>query len=551
MNSLARILKLPGNWLLNLINIQEKKEYNFYVILVFALFVGIVRFLLEFMLSDRPLFGFNMMLAQIFSFYLLCIFIYTAILKLFVKDLIWKRSIHLVLIGVFLGILPPVIDSLIYGPRNFTYGYVPNFISDWRILFVNKDASLPFGEAFILICTIFFTALVIYIKEKSIVKLFLALIVTYAAIFFYASFLPHLADQVADFSYQLSNKIYLPNIGIREKTIFFTGFPSAFTIAIFQIVACIILYFYLNPSLFLGIFKRLNHAFPVVLTCLLSYSLIMPIDFYAYIIGGVMLLLSVTVIVQNDYFDNEEDAITGRPQYVNKDDVMFFNSIALFLIFIFAAVGNFVAVPMLLFFLVSVIYNHDFYRGKSYFPANYKIEGMWGFSAATCGIVMAMVSKSLIAGNILQIISIGILYPDSKDFTVNQFYSIWSLSTLLIVFFVFGGWSIISVIKDYKDIEGDARVGNQTAYTLLLKKGKDIAIFHKKYSQFLFMMMMLPIIWLLTRATSFIHIIVLIALTVMFYFSITKQASTKTVERSLLIVNLYLLNLVFAGHFSH
>src|SRR5690606_8434131 len=116
------------------------------------------------------------------------------------------------------------------------------------------------------------------------------------------------------------------NIGIHQRDVFFNGFPLAFMIAFSQMLACMVVYFYLNIGLFTGLVKRINHALPVVFTCLLSYSLIAPIDFYAYFIGVVMLLLSFTVIVQNDYFDQKEDAAAGRIIYVNKDDVMFFNA---------------------------------------------------------------------------------------------------------------------------------------------------------------------------------------------------------------------------------
>ena len=119
------------------------------------------------------------------------------------------------------------------------------------------------------------------------------------------------------------------------------------------------------------------------------------------------------------------------------------------------------------------------------------------------------------------------------------------------IFLVFGGWTIISVIKDYKDIDSDLQAGNQTAYTLLVKKGKDIAVFHKRYTLCLSILMLLPLFWLYSIKATFIHAVILFSLSVVFYFVINRKPSTATVELSLLVVSLYLFNLVLGAHFSH
>src|SRR5690606_24677974 len=129
-----------------------------------------------------------------------------------------------------------------------------------------------------------------------------------------------------------------------------------------------------------GLARRMNHAVPVILTSLLGYSMYRPLDGFAILLAIVMLLLSIMVIVQNDYFDAEDDRLEKRRDYVNRDDVGFFNIVSALLILLFIFSGNFVGYMLLLFFLVSILYNYDIYRGKQYFPTNYKIEGVAGFS---------------------------------------------------------------------------------------------------------------------------------------------------------------------------
>lgn len=533
----------PARWLINLVEIQEKKQYHFFVIIIFALFVALIRFLFELMVANRPLYGLNVNMVHMFTFYLHCIFIYTLILKLLIPGCEWRKSIHLVLIGVFLGIFPPIIDSFYYGIGNFKYGYVNNFTEDWRLFIYNPEAHVPVGEALVLYLTIFFTSMVVLIKTSSPARAFWAVPVCYAGIFFYAALLPNLAFSTSGFvSGELSHKFGSPLQA--------NGYTGIFFVSLFQMLSCMLIYFVLNPEIFFNLAKRINHAIPVFLTALLGYAVIEPVDMFALFVASLMIIASLSVIVQNDYFDKEEDQHEGRKPYVDINDVRFFNFVILGIIVLLAATTNLLAYMLLLFFIVSVIYNYDFYRGKRFFPANYKVEGVWGLSAFLCGVAMVISTEYLMMGEAL----IGRGIGRSHEIQVlhsRLFSEIWTSEILLFSFLVFGGWSIISVIKDYKDIESDVSVGNQTAYSLLSKRGKSIENFHKKYTIFLSLTMLIPILWIRSLNMSWLYSVLLIILIASFYVSISRKPSIAVVEQSLLLVNFYILGLVFVAHFSH
>lgn len=541
------LVLLPKRWILNLISIQEKKEYNFYVVLIFAGFVGILRYTLEFMLAHKNFLSLNAALIQHLVFYLHCIFIYTLILRMFINTTSWKPFVPLVLMGVFLGIFPPLIDVLLYGVGEFKYGYVVKFEEDWSWLIYNQEAKVPLGEASVLFTTIFFVGVVVYVKTSSILKMLLSLLLSYAAVFFYGGVLPLLAEHT--FTYMQAG--FIPSVDLTEvASPELGGFSLPVQVSFFQLLLCVIIYFILNPKLFLGLLLRLNHAIPVVLTCLLGYSVYKPLDAYAVMIALSMFFGALVVIVQNDYFDKKDDKSEGRRDYVNKDDVAFFNVIFAILILLYIFSGNFSGYMLLLFFLVSILYNYDIYRGKKYFPTNYKIEGIAGLSAYLAGVAMMISTHYALSGDVLNVDQFERI-KDYGAFIPRLNKEVWTAPFLWIAFFVFGGWSILSVVKDYKDIESDRRVGNQTAYTLLLKKNKNIKKFHKIYTFLLSLSMFIPLFWLFTIDAAIVFKAVLGVLSIAFFFVINRAPSKETVALGLSLVNIYLLNLVIAFHLSH
>ncbi len=547
-SSVLKVVALPKRWIVNLIYIQEKKTYNFYVVLLFALFVALVRYMLEVILSYKYMLLLNWTLISSLAFYLHCIFIYTFILALFIPNFQWKQSIHLVLIGVFMGVFPPIIDVFNAGLGEFDYQYVVNYKDDWRWLIYNTEGGVPLGEATTLFITIFFVGVMVYLKTQSVIRATLALLLTYCSVFFYGGLLPLVSDYISEAMYQHS----LENPSTFSKSWFESvDPPKVAVLAYLQILVCVAIYLFLNPVLFKHLASRLNHALPVVLTCLLGFSVYEAVNGYALLIASISFFAALVVLVQNDFFDSDEDALAGRPVCVNKDDVAFFNTMILIVVALLVATANFAGYMLLLFMVASYLYNYDYYRGKRYFPSNYKLEGIAGLAAYLMGTFMMVSTTYNVSGDAL----------NAQDFVhatkglvigMEEIWSrVWSMDKVWIAFFVFGGWSILSVVKDYKDIENDRQVGNQTAYTLLQKRGKNIQKFHRVYTTLLALSMLIPVFWLRTVGAPVLSIFAVVVLALLFVVGINREASKRSVALAFGAINLYLLNLVTAFHLSH
>ena len=121
--------------------------------------------------------------------------------------------------------------------------------------------------------------------------------------------------------------------------------------------------------------------------------------------------------------------------------------------------------PMALFLCVSTLYSYDFYRAQRYFPANYKCEGIWGWSAFTLGASarLSVASSRATSGALL-------------------------LAGLL----VFAGFSLFNVFKDYKDIRADYKARNQTLYVLALRRGVKLRALHRTLRNAMVAALVLP-----------------------------------------------------------
>jgi hypothetical protein len=542
----------PRRWLYNIISLQEKKKYSFYVILLFSFFVAITRFMLEFILCHQTLCLLNINMLNFTMFYLHTIFIYTLILRVFVPELHWKKAIHLVLIGVFLGIFPPVIDTFIYGIGNFMYAYSKVFPDDWRLLLYNEKINFTVGETATLFLTIFFTTVVVYIKTRKIFRTIAAFVATYCSVVFFSQILPTLAFSLS--------KIIRSNMVETQQDLgsvagdFFSigGFSNPYITPFFQFSVILIVYLILNPKIAKNILRRIHHALPAGITCLLGYSLHRRIDGYAVVIAIFFLFAFVVAIIQNDYFDRTEDEVEGRAPYVERDDVTFFTVMLFFLVAALVIAGNVTGYFLMLFAVVSMLYNYDFYRGKKYFPSNNKIEGIFGVSSFLGGLCMAFITGTKGAGDILNIENVAFLVKSgSFEQMLKSIREFWTLQYVVITFLVFGGWFLISILKDYKDIEGDTAAGNQTVYSMLKKKNRDVKLFHRIFSLVVFALLLIPPIWLIASGLETFFAVCIIVADAVFLFVLNMKDTKKAVMLGFIFLSIYLLCLVIGNHVMH
>lgn len=474
------------NWIRRIIYFQEKKQYNLYTIVIFSLFVGIVRCLEETMLAHSH--NYQESILNSITFYFLMIWSYTFVISLLTK-VDWKKGIHAVLIGVFLGIFPPVIDAFVYGIGNFSYQYIFATPTLSQFIMFDPEHGFPVGEGLALWSAIFFTGYYVYIKTESAGKSLLGGVLAYLVNVNSGSIIPILSTLIY-------SKLSITLLAC---------------ISILQILVSSIFYLSLNPAVARVLSKRCLHCVPFVILTFLGSEVVGRITPLTVLMSVFVLYAGITSLVQNDYFDRKEDAISGRAPVIEYQDMLFFNITFIAIITtLFSMNKTMLFAPLVLLFICTVIYNYDFYRAKRFFPGSYKIEGMWGLGAFLAGLISHR----------------------QLEFT---------LEIIVYCFMVFGGWSLVSTFKDYKDIEADRSAGNQTAYIMLSKAGLSLGQAHNVVCSVILLCTLVPVIWLfyLGIPPAVVTGFALISIGPL-YFAMNKPPSNTAVRNFLLSTSLYL-----------
>ncbi len=428
------------NWIHHIIDYQEQKSYSLYTVLIFAIFVGLARSLLEVMLAHRLYLEIHVLNNCIF--YFLMIWGFTLALTS-LTNMPWRKVIMPVLLGILLGLLPPLIDVFIYGIGGFKYTYhfgTPTILS---LTMFDRDHGFPFGEGLTLWLGIIFGSYYIYLKTTSAWRTLIGAILLYGVL--------------------LISGLLLPSLGhLIYRRLDLTSMTA---ISLLQVMLSIIFYLALNPTITYSLLKRSLHCMPFVLITFVGGAVAGEITPLTLLMAILVLTAGLTTLVQNDFYDMAEDAISGRKLVINKDDVNFFNCTFLALAFIIYHLNSLLFLPLIMMFTCSVLYNYDFYRAKRYFPANYQIEGLWGLGSFLCGI----------------------LSQPKPNFNAEL---------IIYCVLVFAGWSLVSTFKDGKDIEADKAVGNQTAYLMLMKLGLSLRQAHISIATISIICFACPAIWL-------------------------------------------------------
>ena len=286
------VLKAPYRWVERIIMLREKQPYSFQVVLAFAAFVGLMRILLEFMLCSPGLFASFAGYLSYVTFYLMNAFLYTlAIHFIMGKEVEWRRGLNVVLIGVFVGMFPPLIDAFALEPFEYRYAYNFRWFEGWKWLIYNPDAHITPGEAGTLWFTIILLPLYIWIKTKSVGRTLLGLLAGYAVVFFYvtvvassaqallkAAFVPMLRATEIPMTSDLERAWRVATDpqeihGIAQRLSLLRFRYEELAIALtsgLQVLVALICYSILNGRLTLHLLIRANHSLPFALLTVLG-----------------------------------------------------------------------------------------------------------------------------------------------------------------------------------------------------------------------------------------------------------------------------------------
>jgi 4-hydroxybenzoate polyprenyltransferase len=465
------LLSLPYRWFKNIVSIQEKKAYSAYVVLLFCSFVAIARVMGEWFVGARDLWYIAGEVLGHVIFYWYSFFTFGFILFLLVPQP-WRKSINVILIGVFLGVLPPIIDLALSGLHAVRYSYFWAFPTGWNFWIHHPEQSFPLGETIVLWLTILLTTAYVAHKTHSLWRSMVAAVLAYGVVVFNAGVLPATVRNFQEaMGWPVSHLLYL----------LLTG----------QVFVTILLYFAYQRRLTLGLLKRTHHSLPFVVMVLIGAAFVDKVNVFTLWHAFLVWFLFQTALLQNDLHDAADDAVQGRLPYADAEDVHFFVICSAFLIATLLLVNSAVGMLLLMILVLSYLYSYPFYRGKRYFPSNLKIEGGWGLSAFLVGMLGAL--------------EFGLYQmprwrmPGDAAFRAAPDVPGWEV--IIASLLVFGGHSILAILKDHKDVAADSQAGNQTVYTLAKRRGLSLITTHRSVAilTMLCLAAPLPLLYLIGR----------------------------------------------------
>jgi hypothetical protein len=441
VSPLLNVALAPYRWFQRIIRLRERHGMPFASVLSVVCFVGFARAELE-ALSSKAGAGTTSAFVNNTSFYVQAAYLYGLLAaKLARREL--SSAVSVVLIGIFLGIFPPIVDILLGNFGESYYRYVGGGFSSFNPSLFNPQ-HYSTGEALVLWASVVLPGAYVAEVTRSLPRTVLALLGSYAVTTFIALGPSSLVGWLLRGASPLTpERFELP------------------VLTFFQLALAQIAYLVSRPELLRRLVPRLLHALPFVALTLLGNALsdwLAPVRFSElerarYALGAAIVVLELCVIalVQNDAFDLEEDVGRSAGE-ATREDAYFFTGTGVLFVLAMLLASPPLGTPMALFLIASTVYSFDFYRAKRYFPANYKSEGVWAWSSFVLG------------GSA----------PYLK-------YAAPPLSGayLFASFLAFGGWFSFCVFKDYKDIRADFHAGNQTLYVLAYKRGFSLTRLHR------------------------------------------------------------------------
>ncbi len=437
-------------WVSNLITLQEKRAFHGETVVLFATFVAAMRLLLElFLVGYHEIRVASDMLVYA-SWYALCFFAFGLPVRL-LAPAPWERRINVVLVGLFLGITPPIIDVLaggwgevVVGDRGFSYSYIRNFPEGWAWSMVDPERQMPLGEGLALWGATLLTGTYLWLRTRSAWRAGLGLAIAYLTCMFMGAVLPTLT------------------FWLRER--YWSDVKIDVLLVSSQLVTLLLVYFVAyRASVGRLIAARFVHALPLIGVALVGYAWIRPLDFQVLHVLLVVSLCGVTTIVQNDHWDDLEERPDEPPRVAPYDLVVVHFTWVVMTLLLYAH-GSVLAVPTTIYGVASYLYNSPLYRGKRYVPANLKLEGLWGGSAFMLGVLAAAMP---------QLADLGAARDGARlTSTMERLPFSWRYGPDVAVaaLLAFGGWSLLASLKDEKDVETDAQGGVQTLFTLARRR---------------------------------------------------------------------------------
>lgn len=359
--------------------------------------------------------------AQQLTFYTYMFVCYAVILKVMMGRP-FERVTNVASVGLFFSVMPPIVHAYFFGDDDRMTVYFQSFT--WT-LFESEQAT---AESVILWGLIASTAFFVGYMTRSFLRGLLAGLASYGVIIL----LTIGVLQVIGLREQANANFFFGfNIGTStHQNLWLSSAQALVPFALYLGIAWRRLW----PSI-----KRLNHALPHVALCFCGAAWVDNFGIHLAFYAALVVLVFFVLLVQNDYFDRKEDELAGRPEAANRDDVMWVT-----FLFLNVVLAWFTAFPWLMMLLVAILllgllYHHPAIRLKTRFCFSYMVEGGWAALAFAVGV--------------------------ATNDGVRQ-----SADVSGVIFWIFWGGALLSMMKDWKDVEADQQAGIWTMYVTLSRR---------------------------------------------------------------------------------
>lgn len=456
--------------LARLIAAQNRRNWHPHAFLLFCAFVALMRGLLEILLQGIVLY--NSDIFNFIPFYILLGLLLTGMLSL-TGGVSFQSVQKSLTMGLFMGLFPPLFDFFFFRNNSAFYGYyyVWDFVNLPYVGY-KPDFNFPAGETMAIWLSIAFCGAYAFTVGGKVWRAVAAFAGAYLVFLFMGSLMPMLAAKLSG--------VALATVEDARRADTQTLRALALRIAFYQGALALCVYLLIRRDLLLHLMRRALHVAPFAMLTVLGG---LSVHANAVSLTQSVLMISAfgfVALVQNDYFDAQEMQGTRKNLIVEKYDVQIINILYLLMLVPLFMLNGRNAIPGFVVFVCGVLYNYPLYRARNYFPANLKIEGVWGLCAFLAG---ALLEPQLV----------------SKP------------GILMMAFLIFGGWSTVAVLKDLKDAEADRLSNVQTIFTMFLRRGKGVDEIWKIARIFLIALIFIPV----AIAAALLGALPLVALTVL------------------------------------
>jgi 4-hydroxybenzoate polyprenyltransferase len=350
-----------------------------------------------------------------FAFYLALLCVLGALLARLVP-VDWRRAQNLVGMGLLLGVLPPLVDCGVLGRNRFAYEYHSGSGGlPW--LLSGAPTVLPPGETTVLWASIVMIGAYAWRRSSSPLRGVATAVATWFLV------LVFLVLQVR-----------------------LTGWASAATGLAPSEWRALWLAAMAQVGVVVGAragrrwLERLPQVLLPVLFVVLGAALRGRLDGAALLVAGHFTLVGTGFALANDWYDRAEDQARGRTSPVDAGVAALVALIPLTGAASLLATRVEAGLCLVAFAVVSHAYHADPLRLKCVFPLSYKTEGLLAGLALLAGLV-ADTSRLPVAAELWVALAVGLGTPAAL------------------------------VFKDYKDVDGDAAAGVQTAFVFAEARG--------------------------------------------------------------------------------